>query len=210
MGYVVLIVFVVIAGGGALLMFGNGIVEDNQNKLAEANSALVNRFGEGDYYVTLPRCHCIGIVWSSESLILGDSPATAISIPLADVRDADVEIDGVNVATSRSTTKTNRGSQLIGGAIGSLALGPAGFLVGGLTGSSTTTGRSIEKRKIKSVLLKLRVADRVAPLRAFAFFDPGYGEGHEADSPLVRPALERAAHYHALLTQVIEDRPLTT
>ena len=87
----------------------------------------------------------------------------------------------------------------MGGAIGPAALGPVGLLAGGLSGSSTTTGTAIGERKIKTVTLVIRVADHVAPLRRFAFYDAGYGEGYPASNPIVKPSIEKCAHFHALL-----------
>jgi len=87
----------------------------------------------------------------------------------------------------------------VGGAIGPAALGPVGLLAGGLSGSSTTTGTAIGERKIKTVTLVIRVADHVAPLRRFAFYDAGYGEGYPASNPIVKPSIEKCAHFHALL-----------
>lgn len=178
----------------------------NQAKQEAAIGELKERFGEGDYYYSLLGPRCIGIAWNRAQLILGSDIASANALLLSDVRSADIEIDGVEVTTSRSTTSTNRGSQLAGGLVGGVLLGPAGALVGGLTGGSTTTGKAVGQRKIKSVKLVIRVADRIAPLRTHVFFDHPHGEGYEATHPLLQPMLEKAAHYHALLAGVIEDR----
>ncbi|MDY0967588.1 hypothetical protein [Sphingomonas sp. CFBP9021] len=73
-------------------------------------------------------------------------------------------------------------------------------------GSSTSNGKAVETRMIKSVKLVIRVADRAKPLRTFVFFDIGYGERYEATNPIAAPAIGKAGHFHALLQQVIEDR----
>lgn len=194
-------VLLVLAAVGA-----NGIIAKNQAKTADALGILKERFGECDYHTVLPGPRCIGMAWGQEALILGDTVADAIAIPLSDVRSADIELDGVSVTNSKNVTTSNRGSQLAGGLVGGVLLGPVGLVVGGLSGSSTSNGKAVETRKIKSVKLVIRVADRAKPLRTFIFFDIGYGEGYEATSPIVAPAIKKAGHFHALLQQVIEDR----
>jgi hypothetical protein len=204
----ILLLIIVIAVGlfMGLLVMMNGVIEKNQAKLAASIVELTERFGPGDYHAVLPECRCIGIAWERQELVMGDDPATATGIPFADIRGAEMEVDGVEITTSRSTTSINRGSQLVGGAIGAVALGPVGLLAGGLSGSSTTQGTAIGERKIKTVKLVVRVADRTAPLRRFTFHDAGYGEGYPASNPVVQPSIEKCAHFHALLTQIIEER----
>lgn len=187
----------------------NGMIANNQDKIAGAKVALTDRFGEGDYHTILPGPRCIGVAWTNESLILGDSVEEAVAIPLASVRSADIELDGVNVTNSKTTTTSNRGSQLAGGLVGGAILGPAGLIVGGLSGGSTSKAKAVETRIIKSVKVIVRVADRVKPIHTFVFYDSGFGGGYEADSPLVAPEITKANHFHALLTQVIEDRVAT-
>ena len=204
-------VIAILGGGFVLLMLGvaglNSMFASNQVKVADAKAMLQERFGEGDYYSVLPGPRCIGIAWGQGTLILGDSVEAATAIPFADIRSADIELDGVNVTNSKTVTTSNRGSQLAGGLVGGVLLGPAGLVVGGLSGGSTSKGKSVETRKIKSVKLIIRVADRTQPLRTFVFFDIGFGDGYEADSAIVAPELAKANHFHALLTQVIQDRP---
>jgi hypothetical protein len=206
--FMILLLVIVVAFGlfmGFLLLM-NSFVVKNQAKLAASVVELGERFGSGDYHTVLPDCRCIGIAWDRQELVMGDAPSIAIGIPFADIRGAEMEVDGVEVTTSRATTNTNRVSQLVGGAIGAAALGPVGLLAGGLSGSSTTTGTAIGERKIKTVRLVIRVADRVSPLRKFTFYDAGYGEGYPASNPIVQPSIEKCAHFHALLVQVIEDQ----
>jgi len=187
-----------------LAHLANTVVAKNQAKLKACYDRLEERFGEGDYFVRLPNAQAFGIAWAEDAVIMGDTVETAEPISFAVIRDANIEVDGVNVTETRSTSSTNRGSQLVGGAVGAAALGPVGLLLGGLSGSSTTTGRSVETRKIKSIKLVIRVSDRKAPVRTFAFHDAGYAEG--SDATVLKDQIEKAAHFHALLTNMIEDR----
>lgn len=203
--FVFLIIFMAFCAILILLAhLANTVVAKNQAKLKVCYERLEERFGEGDYFVRLPDTQAFGIAWAEDAVILGDTVETAEPISFAVIRDANIEVDGDNVTETRSTSSTNRGSQLVGGAVGAAALGPVGLLLGGLSGSSTTTGRSVETRKIKSIKLVIRVSDRKAPVRTFAFHDAGYAEGSEATA--LKDQIEKAAHFHALLTTMIEDR----
>ncbi len=202
----------IVVGLGLVLLFvlafaSNGMIERREATLTNAKAALVERYGDGDYHLVMPGPSYLGIIWDRQQLVCGN-PVASSTLPFADLRDANVELDGVSVTRSRTETATNRGSQLAGGLIGGALLGPVGLLAGGLSGSTTATSKAIEARKIKSVRLVIRVADRETPLRTVVFCDHSYGDGFEATGPIIAPAVERAAHYHALLRQIIEDRQL--
>lgn len=80
-----------------------------------------------------------------------------------------------------SISKTNRGSQVAGAAIGAVLLGPIGLLLGGLTGSK----RSVEK--IDKLSLKIYTDDLLRPANEIVFFDM---PKTKPDSILVKAASE--------------------
>jgi hypothetical protein len=63
-----------------------------------------------------------------------------------------------------SFTKTNRGSQIVTAAIGQLLCGPKGFVVGGTTGSTTTSER------VNALSIKIYLADVTLPMREIGFY----------------------------------------
>jgi hypothetical protein len=203
-----LIVGVIVVAFIAFIVWAFTIVQRKSNGIANMQSTMIPRFGQGEYHLHLHvrGTSCIGISWERNSLIVGDDALKPDIIPLANVRAVSIEIDGMEVVTSRSTTKTDRGSQLVGGVLGGALLGPAGLIVGGLSGSSSTKGKSVSEQRIKTAKLVVRVADRTMPLRSHTFFETHNPEGQDASSILVKPELEKAAHFHALLTQVIEEQ----
>lgn len=76
------------------------------------------------------------------------------------------EIVAVEVLENGSTvTETNRGSQLAGAAIGGLALGGVGAIVGGLSGSKKST------TKVRTLSLKITVEDAVRPTHTIVIAD---------------------------------------
>jgi hypothetical protein len=194
-----------IAGLFVLLAWGGKIAERNGATLSAAKASLIERYGDGDYHLTMPGPQCLGLAWNREEVIVGKA-SSPTSIPFAALRDVAIETDGVNVTNTRTTTKTNRGSQLAGGLMGGAVMGPVGLLAGGLSGSTTATAKAVETKKLKSMKMVIRVADRATPLHKFVFFDYGFGDGYAASHPIIAPALERAAHYDALLKQVIGDQ----
>ena len=90
----------------------------------------------------------------------------------------EVERDG------QSVTKSNRGSQVAGAAVGAVLLGPAGLLVGGLTGSKR------QEEKVKRLTLKLYTNDLVSPLVEVPFLSDW--TGHKVDSFVVKQAAKHA------------------
>jgi hypothetical protein len=172
---------------------------ENQKALTAARERLPTLYGDGDYHLYLPGPKILGLSWDKDALIIGDDFATARQIPFIKIRDVNVEVDGHNVTTTKGTIKTQRGSQLAGAAIGGLALGPAGLLVGGLSGGSDLKSKSVEERKITSVKLIVRIADRKTPLIGVKLLDSV--NGFNSDE-----AVEKAAHYQALIMGIIEER----
>ena len=56
-----------------------------------------------------------------------------------------------------ATTTSNRGSQLISAGVGAAIAGPAGLVVGGLSGSRTTTHDSVSTAELDRIELKIRL-----------------------------------------------------
>lgn len=72
-----------------------------------------------------------------------------------------------------SIQKTNRGSQVLGSAVGGILLGPLGILMGGVTGSKRTS------ETIKKLSLKLYTNNLVAPVVDVPFFNSPKGVSPE-------------------------------
>lgn len=69
------------------------------------------------------------------------------------------------IINEQSIHKSNRGSQIVGGAIGGLLLGGAGLLLGGLTGSKRT------EDKISKIAICIGVLDIDTPSHEVIFYD---------------------------------------
>ena len=69
------------------------------------------------------------------------------------------------VINGESVNKTNRGDQIIRGAVGGLLLGPAGLLIGALTGSKRT------EEKISKISIRVNVNDIDNPMHEVVFYE---------------------------------------
>lgn len=106
----------------------------------------------------------IGYRFADQIVIYGTLAWTK-SLPMTAISGVEVQRNGVTI------TKTNRGSQLAGAAIGGLAFGGLGAVVGGLSGSSTSTER------LKSIALLFQFDDAEHPTHEVCFGAwPGNGE----------------------------------
>ena len=107
---------------------------------------------------------------------------------------AEVEKNG------RSLTKTNRGSQAAGAAVGAVLLGPAGLLLGGLTGSKRT------EELIKQVSLKIYTNDLISPVTTINFLDSW--TGFKADSLIVKQAAQSADEWYGRLRAILQRQQM--
>lgn len=147
-----------------------------------------------DVYVTPNVEQVIAIDHDARRIAVG-AIASPIEVAWADVASCEVERNG------QSITTTNRGSQVMGAAVGGLLLGPAGLLLGGLTGSKRNA------QKVSELSLKVMIEHRAAPLHRIIFVKLP-GNGVNPDSAMLKPVIERIEHFHALLSNAIrsEDR----
>jgi hypothetical protein len=108
-----------------------------------------------------------------------------------DVLAAELVEDGVTV------TSTDRGSQVLGAAVGGALFGGLGAVVGGLSASSTGTN------KTQRLDLKVVVNDISQPVRMIPFLNSAAGV--EKSSPEYQEARQQAFHWHAILSLVIKQ-----
>jgi len=112
---------------------------------------------------------------------------TSRVVPYADVLSVELIEDGSSI------TKTSRGSQLGGALVGGVLLGGLGAVVGGLSGSKTTS------QKIKRVDLRVVIDDTKSPLHNVCFQNAEGARGgiiHNA-------AISQARHWNGLCDVVI-------
>ena len=108
----------------------------------------------------------------------------------------DVERDGM------SLQKTNRGSQMLGAAVGGALLGPVGLLLGGLTGSKR------QEERVKRLSLKLFTSDLHTPVTEVIFFDSVSGD--RPDSEAVKQAAAQLDEWHGRFRTILQGNERAT
>lgn len=98
----------------------------------------------------------------------------------------------------RSVSKTNRGSQVAGAAAGALLLGPAGLLLGGLTGSKR------HEQKVKRITIKLYTSHLANPVVEFAFLNSWVGL--DANSFGVKAAARNADQWYGRFRAILHGQ----
>lgn len=102
------------------------------------------------------------------------------------------------VRDGRSVSKSNRGSQVAGAAVGAVLLGPAGLLLGGLSGSKRN------EETIKRLVLKIYTNDLMNPVVEFPFLN-SWG-GVNANSFLVKDAARRADAWYGRFQAILHGQ----
>lgn len=99
------------------------------------------------------------------------------------------------VRNGSSIIKTQRGSQVAGAAIGGVLLGPAGLIVGGLSGSKT------QQDMIEKLSLRIYVNDLLAPVQEVIFLNyPNSG----IPPHLVQAAVMEIEQWHGRIKILID------
>lgn len=129
----------------------------------------------------------IGLATQRGGLLSPEAPYEA-HYPLSALRKIEIRRNGTTVAT------TNRGSQAFGAAVGALAFGGIGAIIGGLSASSTAQDH------IRSLSLSITVDDPQRPIHRVTFLDWSHSKkGLKPDSFLVRNAVSALETFAARL-----------
>jgi ribosomal protein L7/L12 len=159
--------------------------------LAEIRSNLVAKHKTDETYVSTVDGNAIGFNFREKRLMLR-SGGKDRSYPFSAIAAMQVIENGATL------TQTNRGSQLAGAAIGGLALGGVGALIGGMSGSTRT------QHNLRSVSIKVTVDDRFEPVHTICFLNVG-GNGVEPDGIVAKPARAAAERVHAHLVNAMRQ-----
>lgn len=103
----------------------------------------------------------------------------------------EIERNGVSIE------RTNRGSQIVGAAVGGALLGPAGLLLGGLTGAKR------QESSIKRLVLKLTVNDLHDPVIDIVFLDTDAKVTMPPKKPINIPAEQLLSEWYGRLRVIL-------
>ncbi|MBX3562837.1 MAG: hypothetical protein KF780_13615 [Sphingomonas sp.] len=187
------------------IVIGIDAAQSTNARISEGMRRLTE-LGSVDSYASGFDGSCLGIDWDKRQIFAGITPDIQ-NYDFNLLQRAEIDIDGVTVTTTESTTKTRRGAQIAGAAVGGIAFGPVGLLVGGFTGGNKMAASSLDKRFVNSITIVMHFRDRAHPIQSVTFFKwemSGKGVAHNA--PILKDVVQKANRYHALLSQIIEER----
>jgi hypothetical protein len=188
MGVLILILVV----GAVIWLVKKGMEQAALNKAAQ--DAFRGQHAGWDIYIAPFEQAVIAINHDERAIVLGTTTRHR-RYAWTSIASVDVIRDGTSI------TSTNRGSQLMGAAVGEVLLGPLGLLIGGVSGSKRTVQR------VSQIGLKIIVDDRSTPIYTIQFLKVP-GAGADPQNKLVRDPAHRAEHVHALLVNAIRNSSL--
>ena len=153
-------------------------------------------FREAEHIVSADRQQLIALDKTGKQVAfcqIRDGQAHAKVYPFKSIVEVSIEENG-QILTQ---TKVSRGSQASGALVGSVLLGPAGLIVGGLSGTKNSTTTEV----VTSLDLKIMVDDLDSPLWSIRYF----GGVSPRDGTVFVRAREAVQHWHALLSIVIRQ-----
>jgi hypothetical protein len=147
---------------------------------------LAAKFLLDDLYVSSFDSSLIGFSFTRDMLVLG-FPDHCVSLPFTSVVAVDVLRDGVTL------TQVNRGSQLVGAAVGGVMFGGAGALAGALSGSTRS------RERVSEIALKITVEDPVDPIHVVKILSSNHRRGLDLENEAVKSAVQRVEKLEAQL-----------
>ena len=102
-------------------------------KVEKRRAEVISKYELDELYID-DAGRLIGFRFDDQSVVYGTHD-WGVRLPLSAITSVEVRRNGVQI------TRANRGSQLAGAAIGGLLFGVPGAMVGGLSGSSTTSDK---------------------------------------------------------------------
>jgi hypothetical protein len=167
--------WLVLGGIGLILVIALMVKADRKAVAAQRSSFdAVPDFTPDSIYLGGSKGCAIAIDSSKSKMALVSPGGVLSEVDFGDVLGVEVLRNGTSI------TKTNRGSQVAGAAVGALLLGPVGLLLGGVTGSKR------QDEKVKRLAIKILVNDLKNPVHEVLFFD---GPESKNDSLLVKMAV---------------------
>jgi hypothetical protein len=170
-----------------MLFFGAVIYQVKlDERVARTQKSLRETLNIDEVYVSRYDWSFLGIRFDRNMLVIGN-PKFRKEYMFSEVASVDIIKNNVSV------TSTNRGSQLLGAAVGGIALGGVGLLAGALTGTKRTKSRT------KEIGIKIVVDDRMKPIHYIKLFTWHEKNRLEDDSDLLEPVVALAERFNAHL-----------
>lgn len=134
----------------------------------------------------------------SKTIVVGrvkatlDGPQYEATYDFGQIAKVDLSVDG------NSLTSTNRGSQVLGAAVGAVALGGVGAVIGGLSGSSRTSNN------VRKIAVNIIADDDAKPFHSVTFMKAvDQKKGNAPTSIVVTQPMKQGEEFNALLVNAI-------
>jgi len=173
-----------------------GIISGNERrKMAEdAGKAIVAREDfKSDLHYVSPHDQKGLAIDTTNNLILFTNNGAQTVMPFKNLIGTEILVDGATL------TRTNRGSQLLGAAVGGALLGGIGVVVGGLSGTSTSSDR------VRMVILRVITDNFHNPNFDIVLLDWSHSQkGMEKSNIMYKEAIKTASAWHSRLITILK------
>jgi len=170
-------------------------------KINELQSKLQKEFPSGKVHVSHNDSSFLVVDFLSGQVVIGLAKArgTLLSqempyrseIPFSGVIKVEILKDGTQVAS------TNRGSQALGAAVGGIAFGGVGAIIGGLSGSSTSTTGT------KRLSIQITVDSENKPIHEVTFYETERKKGGKRGEIFFDQGAKQISEFAAYLESAI-------
>jgi hypothetical protein len=187
--------------GGWLLLVGIGLVvivalmvkaDSNASAAQKALFAAIPDFVPDSIYLGGSKGSAVAVDSGKSKLAILGAGGNVSVVDFSDVLGVEVLRNGTSI------TKTNRGSQVAGAAVGAVLLGPVGLLLGGVTGSKR------QDEKVKRLSIKIFINDLKSPVHEVAFF---IGPEMKSDTLVVKTAAGQLDEWEGRLKAILSRNP---
>ncbi|MBT5378974.1 MAG: SHOCT domain-containing protein [Opitutae bacterium] len=174
-----------------IFSIASGIANSKKAKQSEQAISLRKDFKSDLHYVSPHNQKGIAIDNTNNKILFSDQGRHTI-LPFMNLIATELLEDGTSIS------RTNRGSQLVGAAVGGALLGGVGAVIGGLSGSSTTSDR------VYTVTLRVVTDDFHQPNFDIVMLDFSGSNGVEKNGILYKQAMEMASAWHSRLITILK------
>lgn len=181
--------WIVLVGVSVVILAIISAVNHN-NKMDAARQRVTARYKPSELFVSSEDQALVGLNFDHQKVILGSGKSER-AFDFSQIVSVEANENGSTL------TSTNRGSQVVGAAVGALALGGIGAIVGGLSGSSRSRSR------LQSLSLRVIVDDRSNPVYSIYFFKSSSEKGVDPSDYSAKEARSKLDRFHAHLVNAM-------
>ncbi|MCA8835205.1 MAG: hypothetical protein K8953_08985, partial [Proteobacteria bacterium] len=165
----------------------------NSMKRKTLEAELRKEFPDTKLHVSKDDHSFIVVNFATQQIILGMGDTSRTDLPFSSIIQVETLKDGLQ------TSSTNRGSQVLGAAVGGVALGGVGAIIGGLSGSKTSVSGT------KRLSIRITVDDKEKPIHEVLFYLDSTNKGGQLSDIIAQQTAKTMAEFVALLNTAIRE-----